>query len=142
MGASTTVGLGLALARPERSVCVVTGDGELLMNVGALATIAVLDPGNLSILVVDNGRYGETGNQVSHTGRGVDLERIAAGAGFRSTATVDIDDDIAHGHDVLLDSQHASFVVLRVDESEPPKARRSMDAAVNRVRFRDAVLTR
>src|SRR5690606_31118038 len=77
MGGACAMGLGLALARPDRRVLVVTGDGDLLMGLGSLATIAVRNPPNLAIVCVDNGRYGETGNQVSHTGLGVDLERIA-----------------------------------------------------------------
>jgi phosphonopyruvate decarboxylase len=81
MGGAAMIGLGLALARPDKRVLVVTGDGELLMNVGALATIAVLNPPNLGIVCVDNGHYGETGYQKSHTSLGVDLERIAAGSG-------------------------------------------------------------
>src|SRR5712691_5090934 len=85
MGAACMMGLGLALARPERRVLVVTGDGELLMNVGALATIAVMNPPNLAIVCVDNGHYGETGYQKSHTSLGVDLEKIAAGAGIKLT---------------------------------------------------------
>ncbi|NIR58575.1 MAG: thiamine pyrophosphate-binding protein, partial [Gammaproteobacteria bacterium] len=88
MGAAAMTGFGLALSQPERRVLVVTGDGELLMNVGALATIAVENPPNLSILCVDNGHYGETGYQRSHTSLGVDLERMAAGAGIKATRTV------------------------------------------------------
>jgi thiamine pyrophosphate-dependent acetolactate synthase large subunit-like protein len=76
MGGACMVGLGLALARPDRRVVVVTGDGELLMNVGALATIAVMNPPNLSIVCVDNGHYGETGYQKSHTSLGTDLEKM------------------------------------------------------------------
>ena len=79
MGGACMIGLGLALARPDKRVLVATGDGELLMNLGALATIAVLNPANLAILVVDNGHYGETGYQKSHTSLGVDLEKIAVG---------------------------------------------------------------
>ena len=78
MGGACMIGLGLALARPERRVLVVTGDGELLMNVGALATIAVINPPNLAVICVDNGHYGETGYQKSHTSFGVDPEKIAA----------------------------------------------------------------
>ena len=80
MGAAPMMGLGLALAQPKRRVLVATGDGELLMNVGALATIALQNPPNLTIICVDNGHYGETGNQDSHTGLGVRLDVIAAGA--------------------------------------------------------------
>src|SRR3984957_3199592 len=76
MGGAAMIGLGLALARPDKRVLVATGDGELLMNIGTLATIAALNPPNLSILCVDNGHYGETGWQKSHTSLGVDLEKI------------------------------------------------------------------
>src|SRR5215472_3617762 len=95
MGAACMVGLGLALARPDRRVLVVTGDGELLMNVGALATIAVINPANLVIVCVDNGHYGETGWQKSHTSLGVDLEKMAIGAGIKRTLTVAAQSDIA-----------------------------------------------
>ena len=81
MGAPCMMGLGLALARPDKRVLVVTGDGDLLMSIGALATIAVINPPNLAIVCVDNGHYGETGWQKSHTSLGVDLEKIAIGSG-------------------------------------------------------------
>ena len=95
MGAACMMGLGLALARPDKRVLVVTGDGELLMNVGALATIAVINPPNLAIVCVDNGHYGETGWQKSHTSLGVDLEKMAIGAGIKRTCTVAAEADIA-----------------------------------------------
>src|SRR5260370_37921387 len=79
MGAACMMGLGLALSRPDKRVLVITGDGELLMNVGALATIAVMNPANLSIVCVDNGHYGETGYQKSHTSLGGHLANIAVG---------------------------------------------------------------
>ena len=91
MGGACMIGLGLALARPDKRVLVVTGDGELLMNVGALATIAVINPPNLAILCVDNGHYGETGYQKSHTSLGVDLEKIAAGSGIKASRTIKAD---------------------------------------------------
>src|SRR5581483_8497846 len=97
MGAACMVGLGLALAQPQKTVLVVTGDGELLMNVGALATIAVMNPPNLAIVCIDNGHYGETGWQKSHTSLGVDLEKMAGGAGIRRTMTVVRESDIAAG---------------------------------------------
>ena len=74
MGAAVTMALGLALAQPKRRVLCVTGDGELLMNLGSLATVAVMNPPNLTIVCVDNGHYGETGYQKSHTSLGVDLD--------------------------------------------------------------------
>src|SRR6266516_1126574 len=73
MGQAAMIGLGLALAQPKRRVLVVTGDGEMLMGLGSLATIGVRRPGNLSIVVLDNERYGETGMQKTHTAYGVDL---------------------------------------------------------------------
>src|ERR1700710_2675030 len=86
MGAACMMGLGIALARPDKRVLVMTGDGELLMNVGALATIAVV--------CVDNGYYGETGYQQSHTSLGVDLEKIAIGSGIKRTCTVAKKEDV------------------------------------------------
>src|SRR6266516_718174 len=77
MGIAVTVGLGLALAQPKRRVLVVTGDGEMLMGLGALATVAMKGPNNLSILVIDNEHYGETEMQHTHTSAGVDLAGIA-----------------------------------------------------------------
>lgn len=88
MGGAAMIGLGLALAQPERHVLVITGDGELLMGLGALATIAVQRPANLAIVVMDNERYGETGMQPTHTHFGVDLAAMASAAGFPRTRTV------------------------------------------------------
>jgi thiamine pyrophosphate-dependent acetolactate synthase large subunit-like protein len=88
MGLATSVGLGLALAQPERSVIVITGDAELMMNSGALATIGAQKPRNLSVVVLDNERFGETGEQVSHTSAGIDIAGIAAASGFSATETV------------------------------------------------------
>src|SRR5262249_8526344 len=82
MGGAPMVGLGLALAQPTRPVAVITGDGEQLMGLGGLATIAARRPANLSLIVLDNGHYGETGMQLSHSGLGVDLHRMAVAAGF------------------------------------------------------------
>ena len=88
MGGAAVLGLGLALAQPKRAVLVVTGDGEMLMGLGSLATIAVQQPRNLSIVVLDNEHYGETGMQRTHTGFGVDLAGIARAAGFAQVMDV------------------------------------------------------
>jgi len=134
------IGLGLALARPERRVLVVTGDGELLMNVGALATIAVMNPPNLAIVCVDNGHYGETGYQKSHTSLGVDLERIAAGSGIKATRTIASQYELADGARLLRDGNGTAFVLLRVKPTDPPAFKRNMDPSVCRNRFRTALL--
>ncbi|HTZ38495.1 MAG TPA: thiamine pyrophosphate-dependent enzyme [Stellaceae bacterium] len=140
MGGAAMIGLGLALARPDKRVLVATGDGELLMNVGALATIAVLDPANLSILVVDNGHYGETGWQKSHTSLGVDLEKIATGAGIKRTRTVGSEAELPDAARLLRAGNGTAFVVLRVAPSEPPSYKRNFDPAACRDRFRAALL--
>jgi phosphonopyruvate decarboxylase len=140
MGAACSVGLGLALAQPDRKVLVATGDGELLMNVGSLATVSVHNPPNLSILCVDNGHYGETGYQLSHTSLGVDLEKMAAGAGIKATRTVETEDQIAEGARVLRESNGTSFVLLRVKPTNPPAFKRNMRANECRARFRNALL--
>lgn len=136
MGAALSTGLGLALAQPTRQVMVVTGDGELLMGMGTLATIAVLNPPNLSVLCVDNGHYLETGGQVAHTGRGTDLEMIARGAGFNKTAVVSKQSEMSHGQAVLHDKDDVSFVLVRVRPTEPPIFKRNMDASQARLRMK------
>src|SRR6202040_2881721 len=82
------IGLGLALAQPKRKVLVITGDGEMLMSLGALATIAVEKPPNLTIAVLDNERFGETGMQKTHTAAGVDLAAVATAVGIRTSRIV------------------------------------------------------
>ncbi len=140
MGGAVTMGLGLALAQPDRKVLVVTGDGELLMNVGALATVAIRNPANLSIVCVDNGRYAETGYQLSHTSRGTDLAAMAAGAGITTTRTVSEESEIADASKIIRQSNGASFVLLKVGLAESPRFKRSLDGTRNKVRFRDALL--
>ena len=140
MGGACMIGLGLALARPDKRILVVTGDGELLMNVGALATIAVLNPPNLAVLCVDNGHYGETGYQKSHTSLGVDLERIAAGSGIKATRTITTEEELSDGARMLRESNGTAFVVLRVKPTDPPAFKRNMDPSACRNRFRTALL--
>src|SRR5207302_9270492 len=139
MGGACMIGLGLALARRDKRVLVVTGDGELLMNVGALATIAVMNPSNLSIICVDNGHYGETGYQKSHTSLGTDLKKMASGAGIKLTRTVEQQADIPAGARLLREGNGAAFVLLRVSTGEPPVYKRIWDPIANRNQFRDAL---
>ena len=141
MGSATSIGLGLALARPERRVLVVTGDGELLMNVGTLATAAVMNPPNLAIVCVDNGRYGETGWQKSHTSLGVDLEQMALGAGIRTTRLITRTDEIPEASRLIREGNSTSFVLMRVKPNESPPHKRDLDPATERLRFRAALAT-
>ncbi len=140
MGAAPMMGLGLALSQPHRRVLVVTGDGELLMNLGALATIALLNPPNLRIVCVDNGHYGETGNQDSHTGLGVQLDKIAAGAGFPVVHTINTETEVAEGRRLLNPDSGLAFILLRVIEGPPLRSRRTLFPHLARDRFRAALL--
>ena len=88
MGGAAMLGLGVALAQPARRVLVVTGDAEMLMGVGSLATIAAQAPSNLSLLVLDNEAFGETGRQAGLTRRSTDIAAIARGAGIDTAFTV------------------------------------------------------
>jgi phosphonopyruvate decarboxylase len=139
MGAAPMMALGLALAQPGRQVLCVTGDGELLMNLGALATIALLNPPNLSIVCVDNGKYGETGNQDSHTGLGVRLDLIAAGAGIPAVFTINTPAEIDEGRKLLEAGVGLCFILLRVKEGPALKVKRVLQPHVVRDRFRAAL---
>ncbi len=140
MGAAAAMALGLALAQPNRRVVCVTGDGDLLMNVGTLATIGVLNPPNLSIVCVDNEHYGETGFQRSHTGRGVDLAKMAEGAGIQSVRTVTEESELDEAGQLLREGNGVSFVLVKVGASDPPGVPRNRDAALNKAWFREEVL--
>jgi len=137
MGAACSVGLGVALAQPQKRVLVVTGDGELLMNIGSLATIAAVAPVNLSILCVDNGHYGETGYQKSHTNLCVDLETMARGAGIEKTLTVQSSAQFAKARDMIRIDTAAVFVNLQVSTDEPPTSKRLLEPAAARLRFKN-----
>lgn len=139
MGAGPMMALGLALAQPSRRVLGITGDGELLMNIGALATIALQAPANLKLVCVDNGHYGETGNQDSHTGLGVQLDRIAAGFGIPAVLTINTMAEIEDGRR-LLAAPGLAFILLRVKEGPALRKPRSLRPHVVRDRFRAALL--
>jgi thiamine pyrophosphate-dependent acetolactate synthase large subunit-like protein len=137
MGGAAVVGLGLALAQPDRPVAVVTGDGEQLMGTGALVTIAVAAPRNLTIVVLDNGEYGETGGQASHTGCGVDLGKVAASMGFPSVHRITTMDEIEPARVVLHDrSSGPHFLDVRIAPGSKPRALPPRDGAFLKARFR------
>ncbi len=137
MGGAALVGLGLAQAHPARRVLVITGDGEQLMAFGSLATIAVAKPRNLDIVVIDNHHFGETGMQTSHTGRGIDLAKVAAACGFAEAATLRRLDEVAMlsarlGHPAEGPRLH----VIKVAAENPPRSLPSRDAVYIKNRFR------
>jgi len=136
MGGSTSIGLGLALAQPGKSVVVITGDGEQLMGIGSLATIAAKHPNNLTIVVLDNGHFGETGMQRSHSSLGTDLVAVAKGFGIAdaySTDTCDKVDAIAAG---ILARERTTFVQVFIEANEPPRALPPRDGPFIKNRFR------
>jgi thiamine pyrophosphate-dependent acetolactate synthase large subunit-like protein len=140
MGSAVTVGLGLALAQPRRRVLVITGDGEMLMGLGALATIAVKQPANLAVAVIDNERYGETGMQRTHTAAGVDLAGMAQSAGFCATATVSDQARADAGVAQLRSAAGPVLVVFKVSAARDPLVLPSWDGPLLKHRFRQALL--
>lgn len=137
MGSAALIGLGLAQAQPRRRVLVVTGDGEQLMAFGSLATIAVAKPRNLTIVVIDNHHFGETGMQLSHTGHGIDLAKVAAASGFAATATLHTGADIERlGKALHTPSKGPSLYVIKVAAENPPRSMPSRDAVFIKNRFR------
>jgi thiamine pyrophosphate-dependent acetolactate synthase large subunit-like protein len=137
MGGAALVGLGLALAQPQRPVVVITGDGEQLMGMGGLATISVKKPGNLTLVVLDNGQYGETGGQKSHTGLGVDLHRIAAAAGFASAVELRTLSEIAGFRPELTRlTGGPRYATVRIAPGSLPRALPARDGVYLKNRFR------
>ena len=139
MGGSTPLALGLALAQPSRSVLVITGDGEQLMGIGSLATIGAKQPRNLSIVVLDNGHYGETGMQRSHTSLGTDLVAVAKGFGIADASSVDTLDGYSQVVRRVLARDGVSFTQVFIDATEPPRALPPRDGPFIKNRFRAAL---
>ncbi len=137
MGGAAMIGLGLALAQPKRHVAVITGDGEQLMGIGSLLTIAAKKPGNLSIVVLDNGHFGETGMQASHSGLGARLEVIASGAGLQSVTEIgDFEAIAAFRHKLQsLDGPH--FARIHISSAPVERALPPRDGVFLKNRFRD-----
>src|SRR6187402_1142655 len=124
MGAPVGMGLGLAIAQPTKRVLVITGDGDMLMSLGSLATVAAQSPDNLAIVVLDNEKFGETGNQATHTsprdngptasGAGADLALIAKGCGIADALTVREPGDVPQFVSDVLTGKGPVFRVVKV----------------------------
>jgi thiamine pyrophosphate-dependent acetolactate synthase large subunit-like protein len=140
MGGATLIGLGLALAQPKRRVLVVTGDGEMLMGMGGLATVAVQHPNNLAIVVIDNERYAETGLQETHTAHGCDLAGIAAASGIKDVRTVRTEAELKALAPLLRRAPGPLFATIKVTPDRPPFVLPSNDGVYIKNRFREAVL--
>lgn len=137
MGGAALVGLGLAAAQPDVPVVVVVGDGEALMGMGGLATIAMQRPGNLSIVVLDNGLYGETGGQTSHTGGCANLGVIAKGCGIRDVRAVESAADVETlAQRVCTVATEPTVAIVSIDGEEKPRCLPSRDAVFLKGRLR------
>jgi thiamine pyrophosphate-dependent acetolactate synthase large subunit-like protein len=144
MGGAAMIGLGLALAQPKRKVLVVTGDGEMLMGLGSLAVIGSHKPRNLSIVVLDNEQYGETGMQDTVTASGVDLAGIAKSAGFTTTMSIKTKSELSLlKNQIYKESKTTSgplFAQVKVDPEKLPLVLPPREGAYLKNRFRIALL--
>jgi thiamine pyrophosphate-dependent acetolactate synthase large subunit-like protein len=140
MGQAAMTGLGLALAQPKRRVLVVTGDGEMLMGMGALATIGVQQPPNLTVVVIDNERYGETGMQATHTAYGVDLAAVARACRFREAKEIRTLDEVERLRELVHTFSGPLFADVKVIEEKLPLVLPPNDGVALKDRFRRALL--
>ncbi|HST76090.1 MAG TPA: thiamine pyrophosphate-dependent enzyme [Acetobacteraceae bacterium] len=137
MGGAAMIGLGLALAQPNRRVLVMTGDGEMLMGMGSLASVTAQRPDNLSIAIFDNARFGETGAQRSHTAYSTDLGAVAAACGWRDTVQARTMAEVEALAPRL--RTEALFAVIKISADEVPRFLPPRDGAQLASRFRRAI---
>jgi thiamine pyrophosphate-dependent acetolactate synthase large subunit-like protein len=135
MGGTAMIGLGLALAQPERRVAVLTGDGDMLMGLGSLATIGVKQPKNFAIVVLDNAHYGETGMQASHTKAGVDLVAVAFGCRFKHARAISRIEEAAEVRKLLHAGEGPVLVSARISEEDVPRVLPIRDGHAIKQRF-------
>lgn len=138
MGGAAMIGLGLAIAKPNLRVAVITGDGEMLMGLGSLATIGVQRPKNLAVVVFDNGLYGETGMQASHTQSVVDLPAVARGCGIERALDIDDEPGLRELAGLLATSDRTLFARVRITPDIPPRVLPEKDGTVIKDRVRHA----
>lgn len=140
MGGAVAIGLGLALAQPRRPVLVITGDGEMLMGVGSLSTVGIRKPRNLSIVVLDNEHYGETGMQPSHTRYGVDLAAIAKGSGIANASVITGLPEVQRLRARVHRMEGTLFAQVKVAPDKLPLVLPPRDGTLLKNRFREALL--
>jgi thiamine pyrophosphate-dependent acetolactate synthase large subunit-like protein len=139
MGGAAMIGLGLALARPKARVAVITGDGEMLMGLGSLATIGVKQPKNLAIVILDNRHYGETGMQASHTHYGIDMIGIAKACRFAQARAISQESELDAARRLLHSGDGPVFIQAQVKSEETPRVLPSRDGNAIKLRFLEAV---
>ena len=140
MGNACMIGLGLALSQPDKKVIVITGDGEMLMGVGSLATIALKQPKNLSIVVFDNELYGETGNQKTHTAYCTNLSKIAIGSGIINSSIILNQEDLLSLSSEIHKIKNLSFSVIKINQDQAEIVLPIREGAYIKSRFRGALL--
>ena len=141
MGQAAMIGLGLAIAQPKRRVLVITGDGEMLMGLGALATIGVQHPKNLTVVVIDNERYGETGMQKTHTASGINLAAVAKGCGI-SSRLISRPAELPGLRKIIHGRTGPHFLQIKVKAEKLPLVLPPQDGVQLTERFRAALLPR
>jgi thiamine pyrophosphate-dependent acetolactate synthase large subunit-like protein len=136
MGGAVMIGLGIALAQPELPVLVITGDGEMLMGMGSLATVGLQQPKNLSIIVLDNEVYGETGGQASHTGANTDLVGVAKSCGIKDARTLATMTEIEAFAAAMQNLSGPHFASIKIDSANLERVLANRDGTfiVNRIR--------
>ncbi|WP_323808881.1 thiamine pyrophosphate-dependent enzyme [Zeimonas arvi] len=139
MGGAAIMGLGLAIAQPGQQVLVITGDGEQLMGLGGLSTIGAQQPKNLSVVVLDNGHFGETGMQRSHTSLGTDLAAVARACGIGKAFRVDDMAGVDRVAEAVLAREGACFAQVIVKADDLPRALPSRDGVHVKNRFRQSL---
>jgi thiamine pyrophosphate-dependent acetolactate synthase large subunit-like protein len=139
-GSAAMIGLGLALAQRKRRVLVITGDGEMLMGLGSLPTIAVQKPDNLTLCVLDNERFGETGMQKTHTAHGIDLAGIAKAAGFPVSLLVRKPNEVTKLRDLAHSGAGPIFAQVKIDPEALPFVLPPAEGGILKNRFRASVL--
>lgn len=136
MGAAIPLALGLAIAQPARPVVAITGDGEHLMGIGALATTAAVLPPNLTVVVLDNGHFGETGMQASHTSLGTDLVTVAQGFGIAAVRQICALVDVHTIVSAIQARSQTTYVHVPIETDEPPRALPPRDGVAIKNEFR------
>lgn len=139
MGLACSIGLGLALAQPERRVVVITGDGEMMMGIGSLASIANAPCSNLAILVLDNQAFGETGKQMGLTAGSTDIRLMAEGAGIEKTMAVRNSTDIGALRRLLFEDAGPTLAVAKIELGNDPLVLPTNNAAWMAEQFRRAI---
>jgi thiamine pyrophosphate-dependent acetolactate synthase large subunit-like protein len=135
MGGTAMIALGLALARPDRRVLAIPGDGDMLMGLGSLATIGVKQPKNLVIVVLDNARYGETGMQPSHTDAGVDFSSMALACRFHQARTVTRIEEAVDVRKLLHAGEGPILINAKIEPEDVPRVLPLRDGHAIKQRF-------